>query len=326
VGTTPDRDALLRMHEAQQRAKLCDERIRSMMASGQLAWLHYHSPRGQECVSAGYAAHLRTDDMVVTTHRGLHDQIAKGVPLRVLWAELLGRVTETGKGKGGLMHLDHASSGLMLTTGIVGGGIPIANGLALAAQLDGGDRVTVCCFGDGAANTGAFHEGLNLAAVWQLPVVFVCQNNGYAQRTPMRASTAGASISRRASAYDMPAVTVDGNDAVAVYEAAGEAVDRARAGGGPTLVEAMTSRLFGHVVGEPMDEDPDDERRAASAADPVPAYRRWIVDNGHATEGELATVEAAIATEIDDAVEFALASPWPDEAELYTDVLAGVTA
>jgi acetoin:2,6-dichlorophenolindophenol oxidoreductase subunit alpha len=326
VGITPDRDALLGMHETQQRIRLCDERIRSMITSGPLAWLRYHSPRGQECVSAGYASHLRTDDMVVTTHRGLHDQIAKGVPLRGLWAELLGRATGTGKGKGGPMHLAHVPSGLMLTTGIVGGGIPIANGLALAAQLDGADRVTVCCFGDGAANTGAFHEGLNLAAVWRLPVVFVCQNNGYGQRTPMRASTAVASISQRGGAYDMAAVTVDGNDALAMYDAAGEAVERARTGGGPTLVEAMTHRLLGHRVGGPVDDVADEQLRAASAADPVPAYRRWLIDNGHATEGELAIVETAIASEIDDAVEFALASPPPGDAELRSDVLAGVSA
>ena len=153
----PDRDTLVRMYEIQTTIKQCDERFRSMLMGGQIQ-LIYYSPRGQECISAGYAVHLRPDDYVVTTYRGLHDHLAKGVPLRELWAEFLGKATGTCKGKGGPMHITHPASGLMVTTGIVGGGIPIANGLALAAQLDGTDRVTVVNFGDGATNIGAFHE------------------------------------------------------------------------------------------------------------------------------------------------------------------------
>jgi pyruvate dehydrogenase E1 component alpha subunit len=311
------------MFEIQNRIKLCDERFRSMLMGGQIQ-LIYYSPRGQECISAGYAVHLRPDDSVVTIYRGLHDHLAKGVPMRDLWAEFLGRATGTCKGKGGPMHVTHPASGLMVTTGIVGGGIPVANGLALAAQLDGTDRVTVCNFGDGASNIGAFHEGLNLAAVWKLPVVFMCQNNQYGEHTPMRMATAVDQISKRGAAYDMPAVTVDGNDPVAMWQAAGEAVARARAGEGPTLIEAVTYRFWGHLMGDAMEYMPKEERKAAMAADPLPRYRQWLVDNGHATDDELAAIEAAIGAEIDDAVEFALASPFPDESELYTDVYAEV--
>lgn len=319
----PDRETLLRMFEIQSRIKLCDERFRTMLTSGQIQ-LIYYSPRGQECISAGWGVHLRPDDFVVTIYRGLHDHLAKGVPLRELWAEFLGRATGTCKGKGGPMHITHPASGLMVTTGIVGAGIPIANGLALAAQLRGTDQVTVVNFGDGASNIGAFHEGLNLAGAWKLPVVFVCQNNLYGEHTPYRAVTPIERIGDRGAAYGMPGVTVDGNDPVAVWAAMGEAVARARAGEGPTLVEARTYRFWGHLMGDAMEYMDRDERKAAMAADPVLRYRDWLVEHGHATEQQLAEMEEQITAAIDDAVEFALASPEPDPAELWTDVYAEV--
>ena len=321
----PDRDTLLRMFEIQSRIKLCDERFRSMLTSGQIQ-LIYYSPRGQECISAGWAVHLRTDDYVVTIYRGLHDHLAKGVPLRELWAEFLGRATGTCKGKGGPMHITHPASGLMVTTGIVGGGIPIANGFGLAAQLNGTDQVTVVNFGDGATNIGAFHEGMNLAAVWNLPVVFVCQTNHYGEHTPMSMSTGVDYISERAASYGMPGVTVDGNDPVATWKVMGEAVARARSGGGPTLVEARTYRFWGHLMGDSMEYMPKEERKAAMAADPVVMYRAWLLDNGHATEAQLAEMEEELTAAIDDAVEFALNSPQPDASELYTDVFGDDTA
>jgi TPP-dependent pyruvate/acetoin dehydrogenase alpha subunit len=317
----PDRTALLAMFEKQTLIKQCDERFRSMLMSGQIA-LIYYSPRGQECISAGYSVHLRPDDYVVATYRGLHDHLAKGVPLNDLWAEFLGKSTGTCKGKGGPMHITHPSSGVMVTTGIVGSGIPIANGLALASQLSGTDQVTFVNFGDGASNIGAFHEGLNMAAVWKLPVVFVCQNNQYGEHTPMAMATAVDKISKRGAAYTMPAVTVDGNDPIAMWRAAGEAVERARNGGGPTLIEAVTYRFWGHLMGDAMEYMPKEERKAAMDADPVPRYRQWLIDNGHATEDELAAIEAQKNVEIDAAVEFAVNSPEPELSELYTDIYA----
>ena len=264
--------------------------------------------------------HLSQDDYVVTIYRGLHDHLAKGVPLRELWAEFLGRATGTCKGKGGPMHITHPASGLMVTTGIVGAGIPIANGFGLAAQLNGTDQVTVVNFGDGASNIGAFHEGMNLAAVWKLPVIFVCQNNLYGEHTPMSMSTGVEFISERAGSYGMPGVTVDGNDPVATWKVMGEAIERARSGGGPTLVEARTYRFWGHLMGDAMEYMDKDERKAAMAADPVVLYRAWLINNGHATEALLAEMEEQVTAAIDDAVEFALNSPQPDASELYTDV------
>jgi acetoin:2,6-dichlorophenolindophenol oxidoreductase subunit alpha len=319
----PAQHVLRRIFEVATTIKLCDERFRTMIGTGQI-FLIYYSPRGQEMIPASFSPLLRPDDYVLTTYRGLHDHIAKGVDLKRLWAEFLGRAAGTCKGKGGPMHITDPSSGLMVTTGIVGGGIPIANGFALAAQLRGSDQVTVVNFGDGASNIGAFHEALNLAGVWELPVIFVCQNNRYAEHTPYGKGTGVAEVSVRATSYDMVGVTVDGNDPLAMYGAAKEAVERARSGGGPTLIEANTYRFYGHLLGDSMDYQPEDERSAAMAADPVPRFRAWMIAEGHLTEDDAARTEFDTAAAVDEAVEFALAAPPPNADELYTDVYAEV--
>lgn len=320
-GTTVAPDVLRSIFEVATKIKLCDERFRTLIGSGQ-AFLIYYSPRGQELIPASFAPLLRPDDYVLTTYRGLHDQLAKGADLKALWAEYLGRGSGSCKGKGGPMHVTDPSCGLMVTTGIVGGGIPAANGFALAAQLRGTDQVTVVNFGDGAANIGAFHESLNLAGLWGLPVVFVCQNNRYAEHTAFAGGTACAEVAARAAGYGMPGVTVDGNDAVAMYRAAEEAVGRARSGGGPTLIEANTYRFFGHLLGDAMEYQPEEERAAAIAADPVVRLRAWLIDRAHLGEDEAAAIEAGISAEIDEAVEHALAAAPPDGGELLTDVYA----
>jgi pyruvate dehydrogenase E1 component alpha subunit len=316
-----DDAALLRMFETMTRIKRCDERFRSMIKAGQIV-VTYYSPRGQEVIPSAFSALLRPDDSVVTTYRGLHDHLGKGVALRDLWAEFLGRRAGTCKGKGGPMHITDPSSGLMVTTGIVGSGLPIANGFGLAAKLDGTDQVTVVNFGDGASNIGAFHEALNLASVWALPVIFVCQNNGYAEHTTFAEGTSAAHVSDRGIGYSVPAVTVDGNDPVAMYDAARTAVERARGGEGPTLIEAVTYRFYGHIMGDSMEYMPKEERAAAMEADPVPRYRQWLLDQGRATEEQLAATEAAIDAELDDAVEYALACEPPSPDEIYDDVYA----
>jgi len=211
---------------------------------------------------------------------------------------------------------------VMVTTGIVGSSMPIANGLALAAQIRGEKRVAVAYFGDGASNIGAFHEALNMAALWKLPVLFVCQNNGYGEHTRNDLATAAAKISDRAFGYQMPGVTVDGNDPLAVYEAAKTAVERARAGAGPTLIEARTFRFFGHVFGDADAYMGKGEKEAAMARDPVPAFRAWLIANAHASEAQLAALETGIERKIDEAVQFALSSPNPEAVELRRDVFA----
>jgi pyruvate dehydrogenase E1 component alpha subunit len=301
----------------------CDERLRGLLNQGKI-FIFYYSPRGQEIIPAAVSACLRPDDYVVTTYRGLHDEIAKGAPLREVLAEMVGRATGTCKGKGGPMHISDPRSGLMVTTGVVGSGLPIANGLALASQLQGDGRVTVVNFGDGAANIGAFHESLNLAAVWSLPVVFVCQNNRYGEFTPIHETQRVEEISTRAAGYGIPGVTVDGNDPLAMYAAAAEAVDRARAGGGPTLLECLTYRFMGHFYGDQMPYMDQEEYQAALAADPLPRFRARLIADGHATEEELAALEAEVAAEADDAIDFAMSSPPPDPSELFDDVYAEV--
>jgi pyruvate dehydrogenase E1 component alpha subunit len=312
---------LVAIYRKMAQIKLNDERFISLMKAGKLV-MPYYSARGQECIPAAISVQLTNEDYLVTIYRGIHDMIAKGVPVKLIWAELAGRSTGTCKGKGGPMHVTHPASGCMVTTGVVGAGMPIGCGLALAAQLRGEKRVTVTNFGDGAANIGAFHESLNLAAVWKLPVIFVCQNNHYAEHTAFAKGTSVERISDRAKSYGMPGLHVDGNDPIAVYEAASEAISRARGGGGPTLIEAMTFRFNGHLIGDMGEYIPKAQYDAALAADPYPKYRQWLLNEGHATDEQLKSLEAQVKAEVDDAVQFAFDSPLTDPAELKRDVYA----
>jgi TPP-dependent pyruvate/acetoin dehydrogenase alpha subunit len=318
--TRVDKSILVDIYRRMALIQRSDERFRAVIKSGKIV-APYYSPRGQEAIPAAVSVNLTDDDYICTIYRGIHDMLAKGVPSRLLWAEIAGKATGTCKGKGGPMHITHPESGVMVTTGIVGSSMPIANGLALAAQIRGEKRVAVAYFGDGASNIGAFHEALNMAAVWKLPVLFVCQNNGYGEHTRYELATSAKQISDRAIGYQMPGVTVDGNDPLAVYAVAREAVARARAGEGPTLIEARTFRFFGHVFGDADAYMAQGEKEAAMARDPVPRFRSWLIEGG-VPEGDLATLEAAIEHEIDEAVAFALDSPVPDLAELQRDVLA----
>jgi pyruvate dehydrogenase E1 component alpha subunit len=263
---------------------------------------------------------LQPSDYVVTTYRGIHDQLGKGIPLKPFMAEFMGRATGTCKGKGGPMHITHLESGLPVTTGIVGAGLPIANGLAWAAQIKKTGQVTVVNFGDGATNIGAFHEALNLASVWKLPVVFVCQNNGYAEHTKYELGTSSRTIADRGIAYGMPGIEVNGNDATAMWRVAGTAIARARAGEGPTLIDAHTFRFRGHLLGDDSHYIPKEEMAAAMAADPMPRFRAFLIDQGHATEAVLQEIEQTVAASIEEAVQFALSSPYPDVSELDKDV------
>lgn len=315
----PDGQTLLRIYKTAALIKQVDERLLELIMAGHIA-SPYYSPRGQEIIPSAISVHLRATDSVVTIYRGMHDQIAKGIPLKLFFAEFLGRATGTCKGKGGPMHITHMASGLPVTTGIVGSGLPIANGIAWAAQLKGADDVTVCNFGDGASNIGAFHEALNLAAVWKLPIVFVCQNNGYAEHTRYELGTASANIAKRAEAYDMPGIQVDGNDPEAMWRIAGEAIERARRGDGPTLLEASTFRFRGHLLGDDSHYIPKEEMAAAQLADPLPRFRASLIAQGHADEATFLELEQDHTRQINEAVEFAMASPWPDVAELNLDV------
>jgi acetoin:2,6-dichlorophenolindophenol oxidoreductase subunit alpha len=320
-GTVVPAPVLMDMYQRMALIMRNDERFRSVIRSGRLI-MPYYSTRGQEVIPAAMCVNLGSQDYMCTIYRGIHDSLAKGVPMKQLWAELAGRQTGTCKGKGGPMHITHPASGVMVTTGIVGSSMPIANGLALSAQIRGEPRVSVACFGDGAANIGAFHEALNLAAIWRLPVVFLCQNNRYGEHTKYSVTTPIDQIAKRAAAYSMLGIHVDGNDPIEMYAAAKKAVDRARAGEGPTLIEAMTFRFFGHIIGDDDSYMEPGEKDAWKAKDPVPRFRAFLIEEGISSDVALAALEAKIEQEIDEAVEFALGSPFPEASELLRDVYA----
>ena len=319
--TAHSSDVLIGLYRTMLRINESDRAVQRGLSAGELQF-QYYPTGGQEAISAGVSAALRSTDFVATTYRGIHDIVGKGTPLNEVFAELYGRAAGTSKGKGGPMHLSDPKSGLMITTGIVGAGIPIANGLALAEQLRGSDRVCVCNFGDGATSIGAFHEALNLAAVWKLPVIFVCQNNQYAEYTAIDEYTLTRDFSRRAAAYEMASVRVDGTDPVKVLEAAQTAVLRARSGQGPTFIEATCHRLQGHSFGSDESHMDKDALAEAKLAAPLPSFRRRLLEAGVATEAVLKDMETQARGEVKKAQDHARACPPPAAEELYIDVFA----
>ncbi len=312
--------ALSAMWRSAARIRAVDTALRDLIVGGKFLGFYY-SPRGQEVLAAGMASALRPDDYLVTTYRGLHDQMAKGVPLQELLGELFGKRSGSCQGKGGPMHITDPSVGLMMTTGIVGAGLPVATGLALGARLEGSDRICAVTFGDGATNIGAFHEALNLAAVWDLPVVFVCQNNEFGEFTP-RLESQRVEIVDRAAAYGIAGESVDGNDAVGMSTAMARAVQRARAGRGPTLLDCRTYRFMGHYFGDQMAYMDKDETARRMADDPVDRLRAQVLAAGDATEDVLSAVEAEIAAEVATAIDVARAAPDPEPDEVFDDVWA----
>lgn len=281
-----------------------------------------HSCLGQEAVAAGACAALREDDYITSTHRGHGHVIAKGLELKRMMAELYGRTTGYCKGKGGSMHIADFSKGILGANGIVGGGIPIAVGAALSAQMRRTGQVSAAFFGDGAANQGSFHEAINMASVWKLPAIFVCENNYYAVSTHETRQRVVPDVSARGAAYGIPGVTVDGNDPVAVYGAMVEAVGRARAGEGPSLVECRTYKWLGHYVGDPGKYRPAEEVAAWKAADPLPRFERELAASGVLSADEAKRVHDEVSAGIEAAVEFARSSPHPKPEDALEDVEA----
>ena len=281
-----------------------------------------HLSLGQEAIAAGFGAAMRPDDYTFATYRGHAHTLARGVPMAPVMAELLGRANGLMAGKGGSMHLTSVAHGMMGSYAIVGAHLTIANGAAWSAQYRGSGQVAVCFFGDGATNIGAFHEALNYAAVFKLPVVFVCENNLYMEYTPIGAVTAvPRPAADRAAAYGLEPIAIDGNDADTVYGAACAALERARAGDGPTLIEALTYRHGGHSRADAAKYRPPEEVKDWLAHDPVALYRRRLIDLGVAQD-ELAAVEAAALEAVDQAAEQAEAGPTPGPELLLTDLWA----
>jgi pyruvate dehydrogenase E1 component alpha subunit len=282
-----------------------------------------HPSIGQEAVPAGVCAFLREDDYTITTHRGHGDIIAKGAQLDRMMAELFARKTGYCKGKGGSMHIADVERNILGATGIVGDGIPIAAGVGAALKMQNLDSIMVAFFGDGATNSGAFHEGMGLAAAWCLPVLFVCQNNQYQQSTPTRDYCRLSDIADRAKGYGIPGMSVDGNDAIAVAEVAREAIERCRKGEGPILIVANTYRTVGHHMGDPgTSYRPKEEVEAWKKKDPIKRLRQQLVQNKMATDAELDEIENSVLRELDEAVKFAQESPEPTPEEALEDIYA----
>ncbi len=295
------------------RIRLFEDRVLQEFAKGEMPGF-VHTYHGSEAVAAGVAAHLRDSDVITSTHRGHGHCIAKGCDYLSMMAELYGRETGLCRGRGGSMHIADFARGILGANAIVGGGISLAVGAALAASVLGDDRVAVSFFGDGAVNQGIFHESLNLAAIWRLPVIFVCENNGWAESTPVSYSTSVEDISQRAHSYGIPGVTVDGSDYLAVYRYASAAVEQARSGGGPTLIEAKVVRMRGHYVGDPEQYRSREERRLARGEDPVARLQE-------ASDVDLKAFAEETTKELDKAVAQAKADPWPDPSEVGLYVL-----
>jgi TPP-dependent pyruvate/acetoin dehydrogenase alpha subunit len=306
-------------------AKELDEKVQQLLMAGTITTTWF-SWRGSELLGAVVGKSMRPDDYMIAYYRDGMSQLAKGFPAKKLFAEALGKVTGSQKGKSGWVHSVDPESGVVMNSGVVGGQLPIAAGWALSSVLRGDDRVTVCNFGDGAANEGAFHEALTLASLWKLPVVYVCHNNLYSEHTAFSKTSPVEHIADRAVAYRIPSMVVNGDDVPATWDAMTTAIDRARAGGGPSLIEAMTYRLRGHTRYDPMAYIPAGEVDAKLRSDPVPRFREWLIAQGDATEDELAAIDAQAIADVEQAWEFANDSAYPDVAELYTDVYASASS
>ncbi len=318
-----DRDTQLELLATMLRIRRFEERLAALFKRGKLPGF-VHLYLGEEAVATGICSALRPDDRITSTHRGHGHLIAKGASVDRMMAELLGRVDGYCRGKGGSMHIVDFSLGIIGTNGIVGGGIPIGTGAAWGDKQLGRDNVTATFFGDGASNQGVFFEAMNLAAIWKLPVLFVCENNQYTEWTATSKLTAGR-IADRSTPFGIPGVQVDGNDVLAVRAAATEAVARGRAGEGPTLIECMTYRWHGHNEGEETfagDYRPQEEQDEWRGRDPIAGWSRRLVEGGDVTQDEVDRVDAEETARIDAALTFAEASAFPDADEALEHLFA----
>jgi TPP-dependent pyruvate/acetoin dehydrogenase alpha subunit len=316
-----DKRDLLHMYKMMLLIRRFEEQCVEFYKNGEIRG-SLHPCIGQEATAVGACYALREDDYLTCTYRGHGQALAKGLDPKEAMAELLGRSTGCSKGKGGSMHFTDPDVGLLGENAIVGAGAPIAVGAALSAQLDGTDRVSITFFGDGAVNQGAFAEALNLAAVWNAPVIFLCENNLYSEMTPIEEMVNIEQLVDRAAGFGIPGVVVDGYDPVALYEATHAAVDRARGGGGPTFIEAMTYRLVGHMIGDTEPYRTQEEVAEWRARDPIHAFPQRLVDEFGVSREEIEAAQADVEAQMAEVVRFALDSPWPSVDDITQDIFA----
>jgi len=313
------KDQLLWIYERMRLIREFEDRAAYLFAAGKLPGaLHLYA--GEEAIAVGVCALLTERDHITSTHRGHGHCIAKGLEIRAMMAELYGKASGACKGKGGSMHIADVDRGMLGANGIVGAGGPLACGAGLTAKVNGTDQATACFFGDGAAEQGTMHESMNLASIWKLPVVFVCENNGFAQTTPLRYHCAASRIVDRARGYCMPGLEVDGTDVFAVYAAAADAIARARRGDGPTLLECKAYRYYGHFEGDNLSYYAEDERAGLRGHDPLDRFANRVVRQKLLTRAELAGIDTRAKEMVAEAVEFAERSPYPAPDEVATDV------
>jgi len=312
-------EKMIDVYETMVKIRMFEDKVAELFGEGKMpGFVHLYA--GEEAIAAGVCIHLTERDYITSTHRGHGHCIAKGVNINSMMAEVYGKANGACKGKGGSMHIADVDKGMLGANGIVGAGGPLACGSGLMAKTLGTDQVTVCFFGDGAAEQGTMHEAMNLACCWTLPLVFVCENNGYAETTPYGYHCAAKNISDRGVAYDMPGVTVDGTDLFAIYETAEEAIDRARRGEGPSLIECRGFRYFGHFEGDAMLYMTEEEKEHNRARDPIDSFKKRGLERRLLSEAQIAEVDTRVAAVIKEAVEFAEESAWPDSEEVFTDV------
>ena len=319
----PSDDVLRDIHRRMVRIRVFETEAGRLAEAGKIPGaLHLYV--GEEAVAAGVMVHLSDDDWITSTHRGHGHLIAKGGEFDRMFAELFGRATGYCRGKGGSMHISNMELGMLGANGIVGAGPPIAVGAAFSTKFRKTDRVAVSFFGDGASNEGSFHEAANMAALYKLPAVFVCENNGYGEYTPQKNHQAITDVADRAAGYGMPGVVVDGMDAVAVYEAAGAAIERARRGDGPTLLECKTYRFFDHVGvrGMGLSYRTDEELQEWQKRDPIHLFEAQLAQAGILDQAGAAALHDAVSADVKAGIEFAEASPLPDTSTLLDDVYA----
>ena len=312
---TYEKDFLLGLYGGMVRVRRFEEKAADCFTKGMLAG-NIHLCIGQEASVVGSNAALRPTDYITSTHRGHGHLLAKGADSKKMMAELFGKSTGYCRGKGGSMHAADVSLGILGANGIVGAGIPIATGSGMASKIKGTDEVTLCFFGDSASNQGTFHESINMAAAWNLPIVYIIENNLFGISVDIRRVTKEHQLSKRAVGYGIPGYTIDGNDAFAVYETVKEAVERARKGEGPTLIECLTYRWQGHHVGDPGEYRAPEELAAWKAREPLIVFK----EKGILTDAEIAEIEESVNKEIAEACKFAEESPYPQESEAFTDV------
>src|ERR671924_1198050 len=313
------KEQVLEAYRVMRTIREFEERLHTEFATGDIpGFVHLYA--GEEAIAAGVIGHLTPDDYVASTHRGHGHAIAKGCDVKAMMAEIYGRRTGLCHGKGGSMHIADLSKGMLGANGIVGGGPPLICGTALAAKLKGNGGVSVAFFGDGGSNQGTTLESMNLASVWNLPAIFVAENNGYAESTSSTWSVASDNIADRAAGFGMPGVVVDGFDFFAVHEAASEAIARAREGGGPTLIEMKFTRYFGHFEGDQQTYRAGEVEHARAELDCLKRFTDRVTETGELAQADLDAVDAEVAALIDKAVAAAKAAPLPTEADLLTDV------